>query len=420
MLALNGSNIVQVKSHNRQAILLQLLHHPLSRVELADTLGLSAMTVTNLINELLAEGWVVSNETSDSDTFSKRGRGRPRICMRINPQAGYVIGVQIGIGTYRVAQLDLLGLLINSIENNFDIQQAGENVLAEIGQTIKVLIDQAGLRHDKIVGIGVGASGLVDVAQGINIYAPSLGWQNLPIAALLSHQTNLPVVVENNVRAMTLAEVYFGQGREGQSLAFIFGRIGVAAGLAIQGRVVRGAQFGAGEIGHTTILPSGGAQCRCGRYGCLETLVAQPSLLQSAGSLPVVAQAWADAKIETTVEQLETVFELARAGEAQVVHEVEQVAHYLGIALSNLVNTINPERMVLGGMYAQGADLFLPLLRERVAEVGFGGLGEQVHIEATTFGLDAGVIGAGSVALASLFYEADRLPNHSTIQQFNN
>ena len=201
---------------------------------------------------------------------------------------------------------------------------------------------------------------------------------------------------------MTLAEAYFGSWRDVETLAFIFGRNGVGAGIAMQKRILRGISAGAGEIGHTIIKPDGGARCRCGQYGCLETLVAQPALMQEFDSKRSAPPALNGAE---AVKELEEVLAQVRAGDKRATTAVDRVANYLGIALTNLVNTLNPELIVLGGMYAQGADLFLPRLRQKVAARSFGDLGGTVRLEASSFGLDAGVVGAASVALVKRFYE---------------
>lgn len=410
MRALNGSNIVQVKSHNRQAILLQLLRAPLSRAELAKKLDLSATTITNLMNELLAAGWVVPANDENQPAFHDSGRGRPRTRLCLEPESAYVIGVHIGIGTFRLAQVNLLGQPVRSSEAIFDPAKEAPLIIAQISDAIQAMLAEVQLKPGQILGIGFGASGLVDTQLGINIYAPSLNWQEIPVANLLQAQTGLPVVVENNVRAMAVAESYFGLGRDVGSLAFIFGRIGIGAGLIMHGRIMRGIRGGAGEIGHTTIMPHSGVRCRCGQTGCLETLVTQPVLLQALAHHPPVAAILEKVAGETAVAQFDQLLELARSGDAVVRQAIEQVATYLGIALTNLVNTINPESIILGGMYAQGADLFLPLLRQQVAASAFGRLGQDVQIDVTQFGLDAGVIGAASVALVRLFYTAEAIP----------
>ena len=132
------------------------------------------------------------------------------------------------------------------------------------------------------MGVGVGASGLVDPATGVNVVAPNLGWHDVPIREILARRLKMPVFVDNNVRAMALAEAMFGAGRGVSTLAFVYSRVGVGAGFVVAGDVYRGSRAGAGEIGHTTMIPAGGARCRCGNTGCLEMLVSEPEIVRQA------------------------------------------------------------------------------------------------------------------------------------------
>ena len=378
----NGSNIVDVKQHNRQLLLQCLLDAPLSRAGLARQMGVSSMTVTNLVRTLIAEGWV--EPLSTSAETQPRTVGRPRTQLQINRHAAHAVGIHIGIGSYRVALVDLLGTPVQIQEGQFALEQSAETTLTQFSHTVTQLLAQ---HETPILGIGVGASGLVDSDQGLNVIAPSLNWRNVPIGSLLKERLGLPVFVENNVRAMALAEAYFGQGKDVDSLAFVFGRIGVGAGFIMRRKLLRGIAAGAGEIGHTIILPENGARCRCGQTGCLETLVTEPILLGDD---------------DLTLDQL---FNEARRGNKIYLGRIHQLCVYLGIALTNLVNTLNPERIVLGGLYAQGADLLLPRLREIVRERAFGRLGHQVTIDTTTFDKNAGIIGAATLALVHNFYD---------------
>ena len=138
------------------------------------------------------------------------------------------------------------------------------------------------VRRESLVGVGVGASGLVDPETGVNVLAPNLGWRDMPLRDIFSRRLDMPVFVDNNVRAMALAEAMFGAGRGVNTLAFVYGRVGVGAGFVVGGEVYRGSKAGAGEIGHTTVIPAGGAPCRCGNTGCLETLISEPEIVRQA------------------------------------------------------------------------------------------------------------------------------------------
>lgn len=389
-----GSNIIRVKAHNRQAILRQLLQGPKSRVELAESLDLTAMTVSNLVNELMADGWVIEAETA----VSTKSVGRPRKAVMLNPNAGCAIGVHIGIGTLRSGLVNLKGDLLQCAEHSFDPAASATAVLNQINTQITHLT-QAIPPKATLFGVGVGASGLIDAENGRCHYAPSLNWHNVPIAKQLQQKVDLPIYVENNVRVMALGEATFAR-QEVASLVFVYGRVGVGAGIITNQSLFRGTQAGAGEIGHTLIQPDSGTVCRCGQTGCLETLVTQPVLESELFGL----------KIDPTLpdaNRFEQVLQLAKEGNQQVMDALQKSGRYLSIALINLVNTLNPECIILGGMYAQGADIYLPILRQQVKAHAFGGLGDGVKIEASQFGLNAGMIGAASLVLLKKFYRKE-------------
>jgi glucokinase-like ROK family protein len=402
-----GSNINLVKAHNLQAILLSLLHEAqLSRVQLARKTQLSTTTITNLIAELLEQG-IVTEEDPPSP-IEPRPVGRPRTGLRLVPDARYAIGVHIGIGLYRIAIVNLYAEVLYSRIETFELETPAEHVLELLSEQMVDLIRTSKIDPMRIIGVGVGASGLVNYQSGVNILAPNLGWREVPIQGFLQSRINLPVTVDNNVRAMALGETYFGIGRGTDSLVFVYGRTGVGAGLVVNGQVFRGSSTGAGEIGHTIVMPENGAPCRCGHYGCLETLIAEPVILGQAealarhepeGLLASYLRSPGDAR------PIDRIFEAARHGDAATRRMIEQVSYYLGMALANLVNILNPELILLGGMFAQGEDLILPIAERTMRQMAFAGMGDKVRLQTTCFGWRAGVIGAASLALMQFFYQ---------------
>jgi N-acetylglucosamine repressor len=273
---------------------------------------------------------------------------------------------------------------------------------------IEEVVKQSDVDRHRIIGIGVGASGLVDTTAGVNVIATRLNWKDVPIRALLESHLSLPICVENNVRSMALGEAFFGSGREVDVLAFVYGRIGVGAGFVVNGKLFRGSGAGAGEIGHTVILGQAGEICSCGNTGCLETLISEPVFQKQAALL---AEQYPDSLLanylddEAKANQIERIFAAARDGDQNTREMIEERARYLGIALANLVNIMNPELILLGGMFAQGEDLIMPVAEAQMRSTSFAGLGEHVKIAPTQFGWRAGVIGAASLALTSFFYQ---------------
>ncbi len=410
-----GSNILGVKKHNLRAILLTFLHTgSISRVQLAESTNLSNTTITNLTAELIEKGIVVEigAPMTANARRPRRGVGRPRTMLQLVPNARFVVGVHIGIGMFRVAVTNLHAEILHNTLRNFPVDQPAYEVLEDIAQAVQETIADSGVDPFLILGAGVGASGLVNHETGANLRAASLGWHDVAIRDFLEEQISLPVCVDNNVRTMALGEAYFGLGRGVDVLAFLYGRIGVGAGIVVNGQVFRGSGAGAGEIGHTIMLPHNGELCRCGQYGCLETLVSEPVLLREAQKLADQTTTSLLARYLSNPDYtpIEAVFAVGREGDRPTLAMVETQMHYLGIALANLVNILNPELIILGGMFAQGSDLILPQAEATMRRLAFAGLGEKVRVMPTGFGWRAGVVGAASLALKVFFYEATREP----------
>ncbi len=409
----SGRNALTVKAHNVRTLLLALLRQqPISRVRLARQTHLSTTTVTNLIAELIDMGLVVESGTDLA--AARAGAGRPPQALRLRPGSRCALGVYVGVDQIRVAKVDMQANVRG--ERVFDIEpnESAEHAMQRTAAMCHVLIEEhAGAQavrpdwpHEaqdarqgggQIVGIGVGASGLVQSRTGVNVFAPNLGWQHAPLGALLSAQVGLPVVVDNNVRCMALAESLYGVGRNVRALAFVYARVGVGAGLVVDGALYHGADSGAGEIGHWVMRPEGGALCRCGNYGCLETEISETVLLARAESIqPGLTQLRAD--------PMAVICDAARDGHLALVEMLEERAHFLGLALANVVNVLNPEMIMLGGWLAEAFDLIAPVAESTMRRHAFGGIADGVDLLPTTFGGQSGVVGAGVLALDAFVF----------------
>lgn len=401
-----GRNASTVKLHNLSAALSILLRNEhVSRVRLAELTGLSATTITNLVSELIEQGIVV--EEGVEKPASRRGVGRPRTALRLVPEARHVVGIHIGVGSVRVAVADLHARLLDCLSLAHPLEKSPEEVLAETAALVKQAIAHSGVNRQEVVGVGVGASGLVNPHTGVNIVAPNLGWRDVQVRDWFTARLGLPVCVDNNVRAMALGEAMFGAGQNVHALSFVYARIGVGAGFVVGGQLYYGSAAGAGEIGHTTIIPDGGEPCRCGNTGCLETLVSETAIVRLAKGL---AEKDGQGIIATHLRNgegttIERIFAAAREGDMAIRAMLDERACYLGIALANLINVLNPEMIVLGGIYAQGQDLLLPVIEATMRQRAFANLGERVRLQTTSFGQQAGVVGAAALALNAFFYQ---------------
>ena len=400
---LTGSSGSVIKSHNVQAILLALLQYgTLSRAALAQMTGLSSTTITNLVAELLADGVVI-----EEGRVRRRRVGRPRMALQLVPDARFAVGVHIGVGDIRVTVTNLLAqpLLVRSFEH--PLEEPAEAVLEKSLDVVRQALVDSAVAEENVVGLGVGASGLVNTNTGVNVFAPNLDWHDVPVQSWFATRTGFPVCVDNNVRAMALAEALFGSGKESQVLAFVYVRIGVGAGIVVNRQLYHGSVAGAGEIGHTVIIADGGEPCRCGNTGCLETLISEPVIVRQAERL---AAERPDGILARGLRQddqpcILRVFEAAERGDKATRALLAERARYMGIALANLVNVLNPDRIILGGLYAQGTKWLLPTTKDTLQMRAFADLGKRVQIEITEFGQEVGAVGAAALALNAFFFQ---------------
>lgn len=377
-----GTKSTDIKLRNISAILLTLLQEPrLSRVALAKRIGVSNATITNLVTELVASGFI--KEVG----FIKSGRvrvGRRQRAIELVADARYAIGIHIDVGRVNVALANLRGEITHHSTFQHALTSEWQPVMAEAAAHAQALQKGAGLSQGQIIGLGVAASGLVDPYTGINVVAPNMHWHDVPLRDHMRDLLGWPVVVENNVRAMALGEAMFSDDRDVQAMAFIYARVGVGAGLVVNGDIYRGAAAGAGEIGHMTVVVSPDGQTRQ-----LEDLVSEAAILRATGDQ------------EAT---LESVFDAAASGDERSLACLRQSAFYMGIALANLVNIFNPELIVFGGIFTQGQSQLLSTLQATIREHAFANLGDKVRLRVTQFGHQAGMIGAAALALDAFFY----------------
>jgi predicted NBD/HSP70 family sugar kinase len=387
-----GANNRNLKSHNVSAILLTLLNkQTISRAHLAQTLGVSNATISNLINDLSDQGLV-----EDSGIVLNEGNvGRPQREIQLVAHARYAIGVHFDVGTVYIGITNLAGDIIVETHFNHGRDANWQTVLDQVINHVSALIAEAPVRSQDIVGIGVGASGLVNVQTGVNVIAPNLYWYHVPIADYLQERLDIPTMVDNNVRAMALGEAMFGIGSNVHAMAFIYGRVGVGAGLVVRGQLFRGAGAGAGEIGHTMLMLANATHEPAPQP--LEQLVSESAILALAHH----------AKQNPTLT-LADVFNMARADDPEMLAIIADQAFYIGIASANLINIFNPEMIILGGIFHDAQDMMLPKIEQTMRDYAFADLGTGVELAVTSFGKKAGMIGSAALALDVFFYRPEQ------------
>jgi len=401
----SGQNVSAVKAQNVKAILMHLLHkEPVYRVDLARDISVSTTTVTKLIDELIDQGIVQEGVV---EVEGERPVGRPKSALFLNKNAYYAIAVHIGGSRYRIGIVNLRDEIISFYKTEYDFSQPCEELLEEICDQLNKMINESGIERNKIIGIGIGVPGIVDAAEGVIGYSKNHGWKDVQVKDFFTSKFDCQIAVENNVRAMALGEALFGDGRTVDNLLFIYGSRGVGAGIVVDRKILRGISQGAGEIGHTYLICNDGSKSISESSSTLEDLISVSALInESKAIIDQNPQCEFSNKLYSLDgnELVEAVFELAKEGDPNAKKIIEKISRFLGIAILNAINFINPELILLGGLYAEYENLFIPRVREMADNLTFANIGRKVDIRATEFGWRAGLFGAGALALSQFFY----------------
>ena len=318
--------------------------------------GLSPGAVTKAATPLLEDDWIeeVGQPTGE------RAAGRPATLLAVRAERAGFLGVKVTAEELFGVFTDLATHPIVSRRAELDSQDVGSVVLA-IGQLVRRLTTgQAARGAPEAHGLGVAISGDVDRHTGVVHRSPFLNWQGVPLARLVEEATGLPTIIENDVRALTVAEQWSGAGAGLSSFALITVGTGIGAGLSIGGQVVTGAHGVAGEVGH---LPVRGADrmCTCGNIGCVESVAATQAIVEQA------RVASGDPKLT-----MADAVRMARAGDAAVRAVFNRAAHALGLAIAAVANLIGPERIIISGEGVAFYDLYADQIRETFNAQAFG------------------------------------------------
>ena len=374
---------------------------PISRAGLSTATGLNRSTVSSVINDLLEENLVREIGLQPSE------RGRPGILLELNPDGGCAVGVEIGVDFVSVVLTDFIAHVLWRKHIASDPKDEQGVIIGRVEDIIQRALSigkEHGLRH---LGIGLGVPGLVDIQQGNLVFAPNLGWCEVPFRQLWTQRFQVPVFVENEANAAALGEYYFGIAHNVQNLIFLSAGVGLGGGIIIKGRLFRGSSGYAGEIGHMTVDPNG-ELCGCGKRGCWETVVGPRAIVRRVReALETGGKSQISTLVGNDLSRIDVgiVVQAAQAGDPIARAALEEVGVQLGIGIGNLVNTFNPEMVVLGGALSLASPFLLPVIEETVREHALEQPRQIVKVAASAHGADACVMGAVALVLDEILRE---------------
>ncbi|GAA1573990.1 ROK family protein [Kribbella karoonensis] len=350
-----------------------LTQGPIPRVEIARRTGLSQAAVTKAVAPLIETGFVTDAPAGDDGQL---GIGRPVSPLTVVASSASVIGVKVTPTSLIGVTTDLTAGILNVRHDALDSTDP-EAVIDRLADHVKALISAlktGTAMAGPLVGIGIAVSGDVDATHGVVRDSPLMGWRGVPVAELLGKRVRVPILVSNDVRALTVAEHWFGAGVNADSFAVVTIGSGIGCGLYINGEVVSGAYGVSGELGHLPLAP-GELVCTCGRRGCVETVASSDAIL--ARTREQTGRPGLD---------LAGAVELAHDGNLQAREAFDRAGEVIGAALAAMVNLVGPELVMIAGEGVAEYDLYEERMRRAFAEHAFGAAGDcRLTLRSHTF-----------------------------------
>ncbi len=397
-MAKNTPDQAFLRETNLSAVLrLIQVQAPISRAQLAVSTGLNKSTVSSLVDDLLERGFV--HETG----INSAGTGRPATLLEMNPQAGHIIGVELGVDFVSVGISDFQGQLVWQKKVDTDPFQPQNFVIEQTLQIVKEAMTAGRRKGYRFLGLGLATPGTVDLKEGVLIFAPNLHWRNVPFRKFFSESAKLKVMVENDANAAAIAEHLFGGARFTRDFVFVFAGVGIGGGLFLNGNLYRGRNGYAGEIGHFPMM-SEAAQtvCHCGNRGCWETFANQYSIIQRVQARlevkrdSIIPKLMAEQRSALTIPLIK---QAADAGDLEAIESFAEAGRAMGQGFAGLINIFNPEKIILGGPLSLAGDYLLPAIREVIPHHTLPEIDQQAEVILSSFGQDASLIGAIAVVV---------------------
>jgi glucokinase-like ROK family protein len=377
----------------------------ISRGEVSGITGWSKAKASQQIRYLVDRGLLIEVGEGES-----QGGRRPQL-LRINPNLGYVVGIDIGATSLDLAVADVTGQIVQRCSEPADVRNNPEMVLGRCIELVQQMCTTQGLRADQVLGIGVGVPGPVDFSHGVLIAPPlMMDWENFPIRNFFNARfPSALVVVDNDVNILALGEQRAGDGSSIDHFIFVKIGTGIGAGIISNGKIHRGSDGCAGDIGHICVDKQGPV-CRCGNQGCLEAMAAGPAIAEKAMQ---VARNDGSTLLHKMLEanggvlSPEDVNAACREGDEAALEIIRASGQMIGDVLAGLVNFFNPSHIFVGGGIASFGNHLLVAIRRAVLRRSLPLATKNLAINFSRASSNAGIIGAISLVQEYLFVAED-------------
>lgn len=393
------SSTQELRYFNQYRILKALyFNQPISRKALSELTNLSVATITNLITTWLDEKVILESGRKQSQG------GRPRILLTLNKEYGTFVGVDLGETHIRIELFDLemtpLYTQTYWLENS-EVQP--EEIVEKIVTGYRELLATTKVDEEKIIGIGIGVPGVVELEGGISVFAPNWGWHNVSLLAQLQREISRPIILDNGAKAMGIAELWFGTPSDTHHLVALLLGTGVGTAIISDGQLQRGATNSAGELGHTT-LNLNGRPCRCGGQGCLEAYVGAEGIIQTLQEIDPNSPLLKGNSQLTIITNIKNAADTA---DESALATITETAGYLGAGIANLINLYNPQTIILGGWLGNLlGPLFLDVLPPIIKKYALTQPMEIISLQLSQLEEKGIVTGAACLILEDFLHES--------------
>jgi predicted NBD/HSP70 family sugar kinase/biotin operon repressor len=383
--------LIDPRSQRLTALLSEIWYKGLiSRAELKRTTGLTLASVTRLVQELKNAGVIIETDKGESSG------GRQPSLIRVNPEAGVVIGLDFSGIELKGAIMDAANHCLNVIKQPFQGMQPAI-IQRQVIQMCQELISNPVIQQRRVLGIGISVPGTVDAEKGIIRDSLNMRLHDFPIRDILGNVFALPVFIEHDTSTAALAEKFYGAGRGVGDLIYIIVSTGIGAGLIINHEVYRGATGLAGELGHV-IVERDGQVCVCGKRGCLEAVAAVPAMLANAHNLLLRREGSSQ---DTNTISLNALIEAAGQGDRLALAIIQRAADYLAMAISIVVSIVDIRLMIIGGEVVQMGELYFTSLRKSIEKYRVEG--QEIQVVPAVLGENAPLQGVSMIVLQNVF-----------------
>jgi len=367
---------------------------PISRTGIVRRSGLGLATVSEICADLIVEGLIYEKGVTETTI------GRPSILLALNRNAAYAVGLKLAEKQISVVLIDIEGTILCSLSVPVTEVTIIKRTITTLADAVEQAIVQAAIPRHRVAGVGIGMAGIIEAEQGLCRYSSVLGWRDVPLKQMMEQQIGLPVYIDNDVSTLTIAEKLFGAGQTVDDFLVVTVGRGVGLGIVVNGQFYRGTRGCGGEFGHTVMDPCG-PLCNCGRYGCLETYVADPALVRQAQA--VLLKDVGSHNVTSDELRVEQITEWAKAGDSNLRKIFTEAGRMLGLGIANLINIFNPALIIISGEGVRAGDLLFEPMRKAVARYVYNGLADDVDILIQEWSDEAWAWGAAGLVLQGIY-----------------